>query len=99
MGDYSKLSPYATTAYNGSYLDVINFRNIPSIVNDVQYEVTSKYEFRPDLLAYDLYGDSNLWWVFAVRNKDIIKDPIYDLYAGQIIYLPQLTTLKDSIGY
>lgn len=95
---YSKLSPYYSTAVKGSYLDIIDFRNIPYQTDDVYYEVTSQYEFRPDLLAYDLYGDSNLWWVFSVRNKDTIKDPIYDMYAGQLIYLPKLTTIKSSLG-
>lgn len=95
---YSKNSPYYNTPIIGGYLDIANFRNIPNIDNDVQFIVTSQYEHRPDLLAYDLYGDPRLWWVFSVRNKDIIKDPIYDLYAGQTIFLPQLQTLKDSLG-
>lgn len=96
---YSKLSPYYSTEINGSYLDIVNFRNIPNQSDDVYYTITSQYEFRPDLLAYDLYGDSNLWWVFSVRNKDLIKDPIYDMYAGQSIYLPKLSTLKNSLGF
>jgi hypothetical protein len=96
---YSKLSPYYSTQITGSYLDIVNLRNIPNQTDDVQYTLTSQYEFRPDLLAYDLYGDSNLWWVFSVRNKDLIKDPIYDMFAGQIIYLPKLSTLKNSLGF
>jgi hypothetical protein len=96
---YSKLSPYYSTQLNGSYLDTINFRQISGETDDVKFEVTSQYEFRPDLLAYDLYGDVNLWWVFSVRNKDKIKDPIYDLYAGQTIYLPKLSTLKNTLGF
>jgi len=95
---YSKSSPYYTTTSTGAYLDVINFRDIPSVANDVQFTVTSQYANRPDMLAYDLYGDSNLWWVFAVRNKDVIQDPVYDLYAGQVIYLPQAATLKTVLG-
>jgi hypothetical protein len=54
---------------------------------------------RPDLLAYDIYGDSQLWWVFAVRNKDVLKDPIYDFVPGQTIYLPQLADIKTALGY
>jgi len=96
---YSKLSPYYSTQITGSYLDIINIRNIPNQTDDVQYTLTSQYEFRPDLLAYDLYGDSNLWWVFSVRNKDLVKDPIYDMFAGQVIYLPKLSTLKTSLGF
>jgi prophage DNA circulation protein len=68
------------------------------MTDDVVYEVTSKYENRPDLLAYELYGDSALWWVFAVRNKNTIKDPIYDLVAGTKIYIPRLSTLKTNLG-
>lgn len=97
--NYPKLSPYYSTPYNGSYLDVLSLREVPSEVDDVQYTVTSQYEYRPDLLAHALYSDVDLWWVFAVRNKDIIKDPIYDLYAGQTIYLPKLTTLRKSLGF
>lgn len=96
---YSTLSPYYSTQITGSYLDIISLRNIPNQTDDVKYTLTSQYEFRPDLLAYDLYGDSNLWWVFSVRNKDLIKDPIYDMFAGQIIYLPKLSTLKSSLGF
>lgn len=97
--DYPKLSLYYTTPYLGSYLDILDIRNIPAEVDDVQYKITSQYEHRPDLLAYDLYQDPNLWWVFSVRNKDKIKDPIYDLYAGQTIYLPKITTLKKVLGF
>ena len=79
MTTYSKLSPYYHTPLNGSYLDILSLRNLTGETDDVRYEITSQYEYRPDLLAYDLYGDSNLWWVFAVRNKDVIKDPIYEV--------------------
>ena len=97
--DYAKLSPYYPTPYAGSYLDVLTTRDIPAQSDDVEYTVTSQYEYRPDLLAYQLYQDSTLWWVFAVRNKNIIKDPIYDLYAGQTIYLPKLSYLKKALGF
>lgn len=96
---YSTTSPYFATKTTGSYLDVMTFRNIPSLDSDIEYEILSQYENRPDLLAYDLYGDPNLWWVFAVRNKDIIKDPIYDMYPGQKIKLPTLETLKSVLGF
>lgn len=95
---YSKSSPYYKTPINGAFLDIVEFRNLTGESDDVLYEITSRYEYRPDLLAYDLYGDSNLWWVFAVRNKDIIKDSIYDFYAGQRIYLPKKNSLKDNLG-
>jgi hypothetical protein len=73
-------------------------RDIPSQRDDILFTVTKQYENRPELLAYDLYGDVNLWWVFAVRNKNVIKDPLFDFNAGLKIYLPKLSTLKDSLG-
>lgn len=95
---YSSTSPYYSSLVNQSYLDVLTLRQIKPLKDDVYYEVGSKYENRPDLLAYDIYGDSKLWWVFAVRNKDIIKDPVYDLVAGVKIYIPKLATLKSNLG-
>ena len=98
MASYSKLSPYYTTDLSNGYLDIINFRDIPGETDDILFTVTSNYEYRPDLLAYDLYGDVNLWWVFSVRNKGIILDPVYDLESGVQIYLPKLTSIKKALG-
>ena len=95
---YSSFSPYYKTPIINGYLDVTTFRNIPEVVSDALFTVTSKYNNRPDLLANDLYGDSRLWWVFAARNKSILKDPIFDLVPGVNIYLPQTTTLKKELG-
>lgn len=98
MSLYKGTSPYFKTSYDAGYLDVMTFRNIPAERDDILFEVTKTYEHRPDLLAYDLYGDVNLWWVFAVRNVSIIKDPVYDLEAGIKIYLPKITTIKSALG-
>jgi len=89
------LGAYANTPINPSgYLDILKPRSVPVAGNDVLYEITPSYTRRPDLLAYDLYGKKELWWVFAQRNPDIIKDPIYDFVAGTKIYLPQGNNLK-----
>jgi hypothetical protein len=98
MASYSKLSPYYTTPFDNGYLDIMSFRDIPGETDDILFTVTKNYEYRPDLLAYDLYNEVGLWWVFAVRNKAIILDPIYDLEAGVQIYLPKLTTIKTALG-
>lgn len=98
MIKYSKTSPYGTTEIVGNYLDILNFRDLPEQKDDNVFEITKTYENRPDLLAYDLYNDVNLWWVFSVRNKTTIKDPIYDMVAGTKIYLPKLSTIKQYIG-
>lgn len=98
MSVYSKTSPYYVTELKNDYLDVITFRDIPAEKDDVYFEITNTYENRPDLLAYDLYQESKLWWVFAVRNKSKLKDPIFDMKAGTKIYLPKITTLKRVLG-
>lgn len=98
MTIYSKSSPYYTTGYDSGYLDVINFRNIPAQTDDIYFEITKNYENRPDLLAYDLYKDVGLWWVFAVRNRSTIKDPVFDFVAGTKIYIPKITTIKTALS-
>jgi hypothetical protein len=98
MTIYSKTSPYYATEITGGYLDVLTLRSFPNQKDDILFTVTNQYENRPDLLAYDLYEDVNLWWVFAVRNRNILKDPTFDLVAGIEIYLPKLQTLRDSLG-
>jgi hypothetical protein len=98
MAIYNSSSPYFTTTQSNGYLDIISFRNIPAHADDVLFEVTKTYEHRPDLLAYDLYGNTNLWWVFSVRNNTTLKDPTYDLVAGIKIYLPKMATLTLALG-
>ena len=98
MSMYKSNSPYYTTGLNNGYLEVMTPRDIPALVDDLLFEVPKTYEYRPDLLAYDLYKDVGLWWVFATRNPSIIKDPVYDLTAGIKIFIPQLTTIKLALG-
>lgn len=95
---YNKASPYAATKVINGYLDILNFIDIPAKDNDVQFTITNYYSHRPDLLSYDVYGTPSLWWVFAVRNKDIIQDSVFDFIPGQTIFLPQLTTINQAIG-
>jgi hypothetical protein len=98
MQQYDSFSPYFTTRQDLGYLDVINFIDIDAELDDIQFTITPLYTYRPDLLAYDIYNQSKLWWVFAVRNKEIIKDPIYDFVPGRTIYLPKLTNIRKALG-
>lgn len=98
MSNYKGTSPYFKTTDENGYLDFLTYRTIPSESDDILFEITKNYEYRPDLLAYDLYRDVNLWWVFAVRNNTILKDPVFDLEAGIKIYLPKITTIKSALG-
>ena len=73
-------------------------RPIPMLGSDIYWNITPTYEYRPDLLAYDLYNDSRLWWVFAQRNPNRLKDPLFDFVSGLGIYLPKQTTLTQVLG-
>ena len=96
---YSQSSPYyLTQVYKNVFLDNMVDRSVPIDSTDVYWEITVTYNYRPDLLAYDLYGDSKLWWVFAQRNPDILKDPMFDFTAGTYIYLPQYSNLQNSLS-
>ena len=97
---YSAYSPYYNTDLNASKtaLGMFSPRTIPAEADDVSFEITATYNNRPDLLAYDLYSDARLWWVFAQRNHNTLIDPLRDFVAGTRIYIPKIETLKQDLG-
>jgi hypothetical protein len=97
--NYPPTSPYyLTDVVNRQYLDIMVNRPIFSDPTDMYWEITPVYNLRPDLLASDLYNDSRLWWVFAQRNPNTIKDPLFDFVQGIKIYVPKQNVLKSSLG-
>lgn len=98
MTTYSKSSPYYTTGKYGQFLDLMVNRKITKLASDRQYTIDVVYHLRPDLLAHDLYQDSKLWWVFAARNPNALKDPLFDFVIGTTIYLPAKATLISDLG-
>lgn len=99
MATYSKTSPWAKTNINKSgELGILKIRAVPAEDDDILYEIQPQYNHRPDLLAYDLYGSAKLWWVFAQRNIDVLKDPVYDFEPGVKIYLPKNSLLKKALN-
>ena len=98
MATYSPTSPYFKTSEVGNYLDVLNPRTITAEADDQIYTIERTYAYRPDLLAFDLYGTPRLWWVFAQRNPDQIEDPIYDFKPGVTIQLPKPSNISRDLG-
>ena len=88
---YKQSSNYYTTNLNQKYLETYN----PPLTTDTlsvrtrKTVISSKYNLRPDLMAYDLYGDSNVWWIFVHYNRDVIKDPVFDFKSGVEIVVPK----------
>lgn len=97
---YGRSSPYFNTnVVDGKFLDVLNYRSIIADQDDVLMTITPVYEYRPDLLAYDLYNNSQLWWVFAARNPNLLgPDPYFNMVAGIQIYIPQQINIQRALG-
>jgi hypothetical protein len=99
MATYSSTSPYFVTTFSQFFLDVMTNRPIPKETDDQLFRINQTYQFRPDLLAYDLYDQSQLWWVFYQRNPNTLIAPPWDFEAGKEIYLPKITTLQTALGF
>ena len=99
MAKYTSDSPWFDTPNrNGRFLDKLSIRPVPASNDDVTYIIQSQYHLRPDLLAFDIYDNEKLWWVFAQRNMNVIKDPVYDFQSGVEIYLPRRSSLFRLLG-
>lgn len=75
------------------YLDVNTLPKIPRSAADQLYAIESRYDKRPDLLADNLFGTTKLWWVFALRNPDILVDPLEDFTSGKEIFIPSTSAI------
>jgi hypothetical protein len=94
-------SPYFSTAQTVvdgvPYLDFWNEITILPSSSDTLISLDPKYQYRADLLSNALYGTPQLWWVFMIRNPDIIKDPIWDFVTGINIYVPAKNNLNGYL--
>ena len=99
MANYDATSPYFETGYSQFFLDVMVNRPIPKEDDDLTFTINTTYQYRPDLLAYDLYGIAGLWWVFYQRNPNTLQAPPLDFKTNTLIYLTKITTLKSALGF
>lgn len=84
---------------DSQFLDInVNIPKIGKSIEDETFTITPEYEERPDKLAHVLYEKNQLWWVFAARNPDILKDPLGDFKAGTTIKLPAMSSIKNITG-
>jgi hypothetical protein len=88
---------FLSSAKTKSFYTGLNYNNLPKItpsIADTTVTLTEKYNMRPDLLAHDLYNNVEFWWVFTLRNLELLKDPINDFKAGVIIKAPSKETIE-----
>lgn len=85
-----------TALIDGTFLDINQLPSISASDQDQQYVISAMYDQRPDLLAHRLYENSRLFWVFALRNPDILVDPIRDFRSGITIWIPTLNNITQN---
>jgi len=93
---YQRTSPYYNTMQVNEYVPYLDFWQGSYILpndSDLLMTIDPQFNVRPDLLSYAMYQTSQLWWIFALRNPNQIKDPVWDFTVGKAIYVPQ----KDTI--
>lgn len=88
-------SPYQKTPITSNYLDIMVPMKLEKRTEDEDFTITPEYNFRPDKLANELYGDAGFYYVFALRNMDKIEDPIFDFKTGLVIKLPSVAAVRN----
>lgn len=68
---------------------------LTTAADDVKFVLESKYDRRPDLLAYDMYGKSTLQWL--VLQYNLIVDINTEFVMGATIILPSKSRVFQSI--
>lgn len=86
---YNSSSVYNATPVRNDYLDLYVPPIEPDLTQAEPFIIDAKYNRRPDLMAYDLYGDSKYWWIFVIYNRNLIKDPLFDFKSGLELLVPR----------
>ena len=68
----------------------LKYPEIPSSLDDI-YIVTSIGD-RLDTLANKFYNDSDLWWIIANANPDVVRRDSYSLKSFLQIRIPMNTS-------
>ena len=88
---------YKKTKNDGFYLGLWEEISMPYDSSDYYMVIPTKYHLKPGSLAYELYGDSKLLWVFSVYNRDTINDILFDFTEGKIIRVPTKERLNKLL--
>ena len=70
-------------------------RSLTTAPDDISFVLQSKYNTRPDLLAYDMYGKANLAWLVLQYNA--IVDIEEEFVTGAQMVLPSAARVFSSI--
>lgn len=93
MANFSQFSRYkngVATSNDDADLFIINRDRIvlPESEEDTFFLIEGQHIRRPDLIANEIYGNAELWWVIADVNN--IRNPITDFTANKLLRIPPL---------
>lgn len=94
---YTDKSYLKNTGFRKFFLDVARLPKIDTAVGDY-ITVPVECENRMDLFSYQQYGSSRLWWIIALANADMIKDPIWDFKSGMVVFVPRDSALLEKLA-
>lgn len=94
---YDVKSYLRDSRYRSFYLDIAKLP-IMSTSGGQMVVVPPECEHRIDLFSYQQYGSSRYWWLIALANADLIKDPIWDFTAGLTVLVPKDTALLEKLA-
>lgn len=77
------------------YIETYEHLPVEKTATDVYHIVTLADVNRLDLIAYQYYGNPQMWWVIAEASE--ITDP-FDIPIGTVVRIPQKTTLYKYTG-
>lgn len=63
--------------------------------SSTQHYIEAKENFRPDITAYNMYGDARYAWVILSANN---MSDIFEYTTGKIITIPSVTSLYRTGG-
>ncbi len=67
---------------------------IPADISDKIFIIKRQdWVHRPDIMAYEYYGNEMLFWVFGVRNG--LADLVFDINYGTVLFFPTPSRLSD----
>ena len=88
----SKIQVKTDLDTNNRYYKNIEYPSIPEDTNDIY--IISRSTDRLDLLAFDYYRDSQLWWIISKANPDKVKRDSFFLNPGLQIRIPSQSNVS-----
>ena len=99
MQTYAQATPTSLDMDNTYQLDILKskYANIRYGVSiDRRITIDAKYEANLPGLAYDVYGDVNMWRIILAVNG--LSDPLNDVVVGTVLALPNKASVDAYLA-